>query len=553
MSEQYTIADYLIDRLKEVGVEHVFGVPGDFGFPFMDQIEAAAGLTWVGACNELNAAYAADGYARSRGIAAVTGSCGVLEAGAAGGIAGAFAEEVPLLVISGFPSVEEMAHDTVSHHGLRGRFDHFTAMLAPITAAQVMVTADDGCASIDRAIRDCWASKSPVYLQFPRDVQQLPAVPPATALVLPEPRSNPDELTHVLGVIAAMLRAAQRPAILVEHPLARYGLTDLVEELSAGVGIPLATTLTGRSGAIDQTAAQYLGFYGSPADTAATDRIDAADAVLRVCPRHLETNRGVADPKVVDDRLIDVQVDGVTVRGTVYPNVTARDVLAGLRAEMTAPAAPRPPRSGSQISPFTARAGVPITQDRLWEAFSGFVQDGDTLALDYGTIQSVSMMTLPVRTRALMQTSWAAIGWTTPAVAGSVLANPASRHLHVVGDGGFQETAQEVSMLLRYGLAPITIVVNNGSYQVENVIHQGSPVDKAYNRLHGWRYSQLPAALGGDTALGIRVQTEDELTAAFTAATAAHQEGRYTLIEVLVAQNDLATTFAQFTSGIGQR
>ncbi len=135
MTNSYTVARYLIDRLKEVGVEHVFGVPGDYAFPFLDEIEAEPTIKWVGVCNELHAAYAADGYARVRGISAVTGSCGVLEMGAGGGVAGAFAEEVPLLVISCFPSTDELARRSFTHHSLRGRFDQYKAMMAPITVS----------------------------------------------------------------------------------------------------------------------------------------------------------------------------------------------------------------------------------------------------------------------------------------------------------------------------------------------------------------------------------------------------------------------------------
>jgi len=155
MTTSYTVASYLIDRLKEVGVDHVFGVPGDYAFPWLDAIEAVPAIKWVGVCNELNAAYAADGYARVRGMSAVTGSCGVLEMGACGGVAGAFAEEVPLLVISCFPSADEMARRSFTHHSLRGRFDQYQAMMAPITASQTMLTAADACEQIDDAIKQC--------------------------------------------------------------------------------------------------------------------------------------------------------------------------------------------------------------------------------------------------------------------------------------------------------------------------------------------------------------------------------------------------------------
>jgi indolepyruvate decarboxylase len=113
MTGSYTVASYVIDRLKEVGIAHVFGVPGDYDFPLLDEIETEPKIKFVCVANESNAPYAADGYARVRGISAIAGSCGVLDMGAAGGVAGAFAEEVPLLVISGFPTWTNWGGETL--------------------------------------------------------------------------------------------------------------------------------------------------------------------------------------------------------------------------------------------------------------------------------------------------------------------------------------------------------------------------------------------------------------------------------------------------------
>jgi indolepyruvate decarboxylase len=206
MTTGYTVASYLIGRIKEVGVEHVFGVPGDYAFPFLDEIEAEPTIKWVGVCNELNAAYAADGYARVRGMSAITGSCGVLEMGAGGDVAGAFAEEVPLLVISCFPSTDEMARRVFTHHSLRGRLDQFQSMMAPVTASQTMLTADNACEQIDDAIKHCWSLKTPVYIQFPREIQELAAGAPISPLEIGEPQSDSAELERFLSRALAMLQ-----------------------------------------------------------------------------------------------------------------------------------------------------------------------------------------------------------------------------------------------------------------------------------------------------------------------------------------------------------
>jgi len=548
MTTSYTVASYLIDRLKEVGVEHVFGVPGDYAFPFLDEIETEPTIKWVGVCNELNAAYAADGYARVRGMSAVTGSCGVLEMGAGGGIAGAFSEEVPLLVISCFPSTDEIAQRSFTHHSFRGRFDQFKSMMAPISASQTTLTAADACEQIDDAINQCWALKTPVYIQFPRDIQELAAGKPVSPLELGEPQSDRAELDRFVTRALQMLRSAERPAILFDYPVARLGLTERVQTLSDLTGIPFATTRTGRSGIVDQTRSGYLGLYGAPPASGENGvQIDSADALLRICLRYDETNHGFADPELCAPHLIDLQAASASIGGDIYAPVAARDVLDRLCTELVRTGIVAKESAVATSGPFLPKSGVAITQDRLWQALSAFIEPDDTIAIEYGTAQAVAQMILPVRTKTLMQTNWEAIGYTTPAVLGAQLADPGGRYIHLIGDGAIQETAQEISTMIKYGLAPITILLHNSTYQIENITHKNPPANKNYNRVHSWDYSKLPGVLGpkGRT-LGVRSETEDELCAALEAAAAAHREGRYSLIEVILAPGDVASVMAKF-------
>jgi indolepyruvate decarboxylase len=481
-------------------------------------------------------------------MAAITGSCGVLELGAGGGIAGAFAEEVPLLVISGFPGTGEMARRTLTHHSLRGRFDQFPSMMAPITASQTMLTATGACKQIDDAIEQCWALKTPVYIQFPRDIQALPAATPVSPLELAEPQSDRTELQRFVDRALQMLQSAERPAILIDYPAARLELTERVHTLSDLTGIPFATTRAGRSGNVDQTRGGYLGLYPAPPLSTPSDvRIDSADALIRLCLRHDESNHGSADPALRAPRLIDLQAASATIGGDVYAPVAARDVLDRLCTELPRTRMAAQASTVSASGPFVPKSGVAITQDRLWQAFSAFIEPDDTIAIDYGTAQAVAVLRLPVRTRTLMQANWDAIGYTTPAVLGAQIANPNGRYIQLIGDGAFQETAQEISTVIHHGLAPITLLLNNSTYEIENLTHTGAPADKKYNRVQGWDYSKLPGVLGPKgKPLGVRVETEDELCAALEAAAAAHRDGRYSLIEVILAPGDVASVLARY-------
>ena len=122
----YTVGDYLLDRLAELGVTEVFGVPGDFNLEFLDHVVAHPRVRWVGNANELNAGYAADGYGRLRGMSALITTFGVGELSAANAIAGSYAEHVPVVHIVGAPAKDAQGARRVVHHSLGdGDFEHF--------------------------------------------------------------------------------------------------------------------------------------------------------------------------------------------------------------------------------------------------------------------------------------------------------------------------------------------------------------------------------------------------------------------------------------------
>ena len=148
-----TVSDYLLQRLNEIGINHLFGVPGDFNLAFLDRVIAHPRLAWVGCANELNAAYAADGYARSQGAAALLTTFGVGELSAINGTAGSYAEYLPVIHIVGAPSQQAQRRGDLIHHSLGdGDFSHFLRMQREVTVAQAALTADNACAEIDRVI-----------------------------------------------------------------------------------------------------------------------------------------------------------------------------------------------------------------------------------------------------------------------------------------------------------------------------------------------------------------------------------------------------------------
>jgi len=169
-----TIGNYLLKRLYEIGVRHLIGVPGDFNLSFLEQLLDFDGVEWIGACNELNASYAADGYARMKGIAALLVTYGVGDLSALNGIAGAYAEHVPVICISGIPPLHAIHRREILHHTTgTGDFGDVMTCLSQFTSAQARITPANAAVEIDRMLSTCLREKRPVYLQLPSDISYL--------------------------------------------------------------------------------------------------------------------------------------------------------------------------------------------------------------------------------------------------------------------------------------------------------------------------------------------------------------------------------------------
>ncbi|MDZ8259906.1 alpha-keto acid decarboxylase family protein [Nostoc sp. ChiQUE01b] len=551
MSTQYTVNSYLLDRLKELGLGHIFGVPGDYAFPMLDCIENNQDISWVGTCNELNASYATDGYARIRGIGAFVVTCGVGELSASCGVGGAYAEWVPVVAIAGTPTTQALKTGQATHHSLHGDFSVFPRIYKEFTVAQALLTPENACQEIDRVLEACWLEKLPVYIQLPNDVGGLPAQPPTKKLALSEPVSDPTQLASLLESLLPLLSAAQCPAMLIDSPVGSFHLTELVESFANKSGIPFAATFTAKSAFLDQTHPQYIGTYqagmeGNPVN----QLIEAADLLLRLGIQHDETNHGCAAFDLRSPDVVDLQIKSVAIAGSDYPNVTLRDVLIKLSEQVPHREFTFSSQQARTTSvPFEPQHDTPIKQDRLWQRFGDFLQEDDVVVVELGTCTvGATGVTMPARARIITQHTWEAIGYTLPAVFGANVADQSRRHLLVVGDGAFQLTAQELSTILRHELNPIIFLLHNNNYLIENAMRVDGK-QMYYNEVQSWNYHQLAMVFGQtQKLLGLKVTTESELETALTQAAQAQTEGRCVLIEVMLAPKDVPSQLAESLS-----
>ncbi len=526
----YVVGDYLLDRLHELGVTEIFGVPGDFNLRFLDHVVAHDGVRWVGGANELNAGYAADGYARLRGIGAVVTTYGVGELSATNAIAGSYAERVPVVHIVGVPAKDIQAHHRVVHHTLGdGDFHHFRRIAAEITCAQADLGAADACAEIDRVLRAVRVHRRPGYIMLATDVAQVEVAPPSAPLDPPADFSSP-------GARAAFERAAReflggkQVTVLADVFVDRVGATERLRKLVTGANLPHATLAWGKT-LVDESAANFLGVYsGAASEPAVRDAVEEAERLVTVGVQFTDTTTAGFSHRVDPRRTIDIGADRTVIGGVdAYAPLslpTALEILAEIAAEfapvepseLAEPAGPQPPADG------------PLTQAALWPLVAEALGDNNIVVADQGTaFFGLATQRMPAGITFLGQPLWGSIGYTLPAALGAGLACPDRRPVLVIGDGAAQLTVQELGVWIRERVPGVIVLVNNNGYAVERAIHgERAP----YNDIVAWRWDALPHAFGADpdTVTVLRARTIAELRDSLDAAAAARD--RLVLLEV---------------------
>ena len=293
MTDSIPIAQYLFVRLRQLGVISLHGVPGDFNLRALDFV-APAGLDWVGSCNELNAGYAADGYARVKGIGALIVTFGVGELSAINAIGGAYAEQTPVIFIAGSPPRQNQEAKQYLHHTLgNGDYGVFARVAREFTVAQALLWDPGKVANmIDETLRQCLKQCRPVYIQLPDDLadMEIPITPLSTAIDCSFP---PNDQTKEDGVVSKLLEriySANQPFISVDGGTSRYGIREEVDRFVRETGFPTATTPCGK-GIQDEAVPNFHGIYGGIfGKLNYTDWVKACDLIIRFGPSDSNIN-----------------------------------------------------------------------------------------------------------------------------------------------------------------------------------------------------------------------------------------------------------------------
>ncbi len=532
-----TLARALLDALKQHGVQELFGIPGDFVLPFFKVIEESAVLPFYTLSHEPAVGFAADAAARFRGApsaAVVTWGAGAFNL--VNSVAGAYAERVPVVVISGAPGVHERASGWRLHH-MSKEIDTQTRIFREITCDHAVL--DDPArapADIARVLRSAREQSLPVYFELPRD---LVSAETGTVPMLPPSAVLPAALTEAAVEILARLAAAASPCIMVDVEIRRYGVEAKVAELAARLGIPVVCTFMGRgllSGHQDLVLGTYMGAAGQPA---ITQLVEGSDGLLLLGVILSDTNFAVSERKIDMRRAMRVADRQVQVGHHVYPDVPM-DALIDALLEAAAPGT----RAAVTVAPERFPAALPRDDQALAPSDIAaaindlFAAHGPMpIAADIGDCLFTAM---EIQNTGLVAPGYyAGMGYGVPAGLGACVAAE-GRPLILVGDGAFQMTGFELGNCRRYGWDPIVVVFNNASWEMLRVFQPESQ----FNNLDDWRFAELAGPLGGD---GVRVHTRDELAGALERAHATR--GKFQLIEAMLPRGATSDTLARFVAG----
>jgi indolepyruvate decarboxylase len=534
------LAERLLQALKSRGATEIFGIPGDFALPLFREVERCALLPLYTLSHEPGVGFAADAAARARGglgVAAVTYGAGAFNL--VNAVAGAYAERVPLVVLSGAPAAHEAASGYFLHHQVK-TLDSQWRLFEEITVDRARLDSVDRAPErIARVLDAALARSRPVYLEIPRD---MPARSCAEVPVSPPFVPDPERLSACADELLARLAAAARPLLMVGVEVRRYGIEDRVAELARRLAIPVVTSFMGR-GLLAQADVAPVGTYiGLAGDAAVSDRVEQADGLLLLGVIVSDTNFAVSSRRIDLRRSIQV-FDGDVVMGHhVYHSLPIAALIDALldRIPARSGAAATPQPAAKPPVPAAIADGQPVTPDDIAAAVNALLREHGAmpLASDIGDCLFTAMEI--DNTTLVAPGYYATMGYGVPAGLG-VQAATGLRPIVLVGDGAFEMTGWELGNARRCGCDPIVIVLNNAGWEM---LRTFEPAAK-FNDLDSWDFAAMAAGMGGE---GYVVRTRAELAAALASAHATR--GRFQLLDVRLAPGVLSPTLARYVAAV---
>jgi TPP-dependent 2-oxoacid decarboxylase len=580
------VGSYLIQRLYDNGVRHIFGVPGDFVLGFYQELNESNKLKVINTCDEQGAAFAADSYARINGLGAVCVTYCVGGLKIVNATAQAFAEKSPLVVISGAPGIKERRKNPLLHHKVRD-FDTQQKIFEHMTVDSVLIDNPGTAAKdIDRVLSSAMRYKRPVYIELPRD-KVLTPIPiyqeqyddsskySKTIKIGGGEKTDSDSMQEALAEAIEMINSSKQPVIIAGVEIHRFALQDKLLQLTAKTNIPVVATVLSKS-VISEDHPLYLGVYeGAMGHQSVREYVESSDCLILMGALMTDINFSISPTPIEPSRSIYVTSEKLSIKHHNFENILLQDfltkmieapltrknvVLAGKQDDMNNKKMRRSGRSNENNHyhannssnnngemHFSAVKNQKITVKRLFERLNFSITDNVIVIADVGdSLFGALDLTIHGQTHFLSPAYYLSMGFAVPAAIGAQLANPTLRPIVIVGDGAFQMTGMEISTISRFALNPVIIVLNNNGYGTERPM-----LDGPFNDVLPWNYYRIPEVIGGH-GKGFVIETEGQLEESFSAAENIYSQ-ELCILDVRLDMHDGSPALQRLTESLGKK
>jgi indolepyruvate decarboxylase len=560
-STPFTVADYLLTRLKQLNVTDVFQIPGDYVKHFTQALEHFDGIKTIGAVNELDAAYSADAYARTRGLGAVSLQYGVSTFSALNAVAGAYVERSPIVVISACPGSDARRmtdmYGMLFHHST-GNFAADEEIYKHVTVGAITLSTSQGAPEkIDELLIAALTYQRPVYIACYKEVWGEPCPKPSSKPLEPRAvKSDPLELNNAVEQAWSMITAAKKPLILADVEVLRHGLSPLLDQIIKASGFLYTTTSLGKA-VLDEKGDKFIGTYSDAASIQSVlNTVQDADCIITLGVIMTDDYELLVSNKYA--YMVVSNTDQTRAGYFTYTGVTMKDFMDELLKKFKQtktypikalappqPVYPEPWKSASD--PEWNKQPEIITYNRFFQHSTKFLKDNGLMKETVFVLGVSSALYVATNVYGMSQGSflgsaaWQCIGFETGAATGAQLGS-GKRVWTIAGDGGFMMVCQSLSTLARNDLDAVIFVMSNGVYAIEQVyvdITSFEPGKQhtfdAFDILPKWDYMALAKGYGAD---GYRVTTVSELNEVL--GKLKKRSKKPTLVEVVIPQKDLA-------------
>jgi len=556
------VAGYLIQRLYDLGVRHIFGVPGDFVLGFYHELIQSNKLKVINTCDEQGAGFAADAYARIHGLGVVCVTYCVGGLKVVNAAAQAFAEKSPLVVISGAPGIKERKKNPLLHHKVRD-FDTQQKIFEHLTIDSVLIDNPRTAAKdIDRVLSSAIRYKRPVYIELPRDMTSTPipisreqfadsSTCSKTTKREEEYETDMDSMQEAIAEAVAMINSSKRPVIIAGVEIQRFGLQDKILQLAIRANIPVVATVLSKS-VISEVHPLYLGVYeGAMGHESVREYVESSDCLILLGALMTDINFSISPTPIEQSSSIYVTSEKLTIKHHNFDNILSQDFLASL---IEAPLAikdfvfvgKQSNTNNYNNKHFSVARNQKITVKRLFERLNFSITDSSIIIADVGDSLFGSLdLTIHGQTDFLSPAYYCSMGFAVPAAIGAQLAKPLLRPIVIVGDGAFQMTGMEISTITRFALNPVIIVLNNNGYGTERPM-----LDGPFNDILRWNYYRIPEIIGHGKAF--LIETEGQLEDSLSAAEKFYSKD-LCILDVRLDPHDGSPALQRLTESLGKK